>query len=400
MDKDSQPMPSNEFDRLLNLAEYNIDFTDIESNFKELNKLAASIAGTDISLVNLIDTYTQWTVSSHGLEIKQMPRKESVCQYTITEGKMFEVSDLSLDPRFKDFSYVSGDLKLRYYCGVPLTTSEGFNIGALCVMHTEPHQLSGEKIEHLRILADEVVNRLKALKTIEKLKATVKESSYTQKKILHDVRGPIAGIVGLADIILDQGYDNDMEEVLEYMVLIKNGGNSVIQLANEALSAEVENELIPEGIFNLSILKEKLNQLYQPPAINKDISLTIVTTEETEFVQISKLNLLQITGNLISNSIKFTPPGGAIFVDLKLEVEDLVNLLHIRVTDTGIGLVQSQIDKILDGGGDTTVGTEGEEGFGFGLMMVKKLIDSTHGELKIYSTPGEATTFEVTLLQM
>src|SRR5690349_21243998 len=55
-----RPIPSNELERLLNLSEYNVDFTNIQNNFVELNKLAASIAGTNISLVNLIDCYTQW----------------------------------------------------------------------------------------------------------------------------------------------------------------------------------------------------------------------------------------------------------------------------------------------------------------------------------------------------
>src|SRR5688500_6839345 len=96
-----RPIPPAELDRLLNLSEYNIDFSNIENNFADLNKLAATIAETDISLVNLIDCYTQWTVSSHGLEIKQMPRDESVCQYTIMGMNEFEVPNLSVDNRFK-----------------------------------------------------------------------------------------------------------------------------------------------------------------------------------------------------------------------------------------------------------------------------------------------------------
>ncbi|MBC7758023.1 MAG: sensor histidine kinase, partial [Phormidesmis sp. FL-bin-119] len=103
------PIPANELDRAMGLSDFNIDYTNTENNFKDLARLAASVAGTEISLVNLIDSYTQWTISSHGLDIDQMPREESVCQYTIVEDDHFEVDDLSQDIRFKDKFYVSKD---------------------------------------------------------------------------------------------------------------------------------------------------------------------------------------------------------------------------------------------------------------------------------------------------
>lgn len=69
-----------EFNRVLELAEYDLDYSSLTDHFKDLSKLAARVAGTDISLVNIIDSYTQWTVSRHGLEVDSMPREDSVCQ--------------------------------------------------------------------------------------------------------------------------------------------------------------------------------------------------------------------------------------------------------------------------------------------------------------------------------
>jgi K+-sensing histidine kinase KdpD len=394
-----RPIPSHELERLLNLSEYDVDFANIENNFAELNKLAASIAGTDISLVNLIDCYTQWTVSSHGLEIKQMPRDESVCQYTIMGQGGFEVPNLAVDERFKDFDYVKGDLGLNYYFGIPLTTSEGFNIGALCVMDKQTRHLSEDKIEHLKIIADEIVSKLRAIKVIEKLESTVKDGAYTQKKIVHDIRGPIAGIMGLTDLVLEQGLENDWNEVLEYMTLIRNSGEGIISLANEILTAQQQAQSGYFEAFNLLIFKQKLEQLFLPPSIKKNISFTVSISRETELLPISKFNLMQIAGNLISNAIKFTPEGGTIAVDLNLEVQEVINLLHIKVSDTGIGLTQTQINAILNGAGKSTTGTIGENGFGFGLTMVKNLVDSMQGEMKINSSTGLGTTFEIVLLQ-
>lgn len=211
----TDPIPENEMQRVLELSEFDLDYSSIDDQFKELTKLAAKIAGTDISLLNLIDSFTQWSVSNYGLEIQQMPRQDSVCQYTIVTENFFEVKDLSADDRFKDKFYVKGDPNLRYYFGVPLQTNNGINLGALCVLDTVGKEISPEKVEMLKIIADEIVNRLMVLRVINSLQNRVKEAKDTQKKVAHDIRGPLSGIIGLAQIISEQGKENKLEEVLQ-----------------------------------------------------------------------------------------------------------------------------------------------------------------------------------------
>ena len=110
--------------------------------------------------------------------------------------------------------------------------------------------------------------------------------------------------------------------------------------------------------------------------------------------------MLQITGNLISNALKFTPKDGTVTADLNLKVEKgRKDHLRIKVTDTGVGLDKKAIETILKGNASSTEGTVGEQGFGFGLALVKHLIDSLKGELHIYSEPGQGATFEVNLPQ-
>jgi len=89
------PIPEDEFNRLVQLADYDLDNSELESSLKDLTKLAAKVAGTDISLVNLIDSFTQWSVASEGIAIKQIPREDSVCQYTIMNNQPFEIKDLT-----------------------------------------------------------------------------------------------------------------------------------------------------------------------------------------------------------------------------------------------------------------------------------------------------------------
>ncbi|WP_204986005.1 GAF domain-containing sensor histidine kinase [Mucilaginibacter psychrotolerans] len=388
-------------DRIISLADYDLDYTSFQDTFKDLARLAATVAGTSISLVNLIDSFTQWTVTNHGLDLDQMPREDSVCQYTISVTEPhFEVKDLTGDDRFKDKFYVVDEPKLKYYFGIPLKNEEGHNLGALCVLDRDLKTLSPEKIELLKIIADEIVNRLTTHKTITGLKTKLHEANETRKKVAHDIRGPLGGIIGLAQVISEQGHENEIEEVLEFINLIQRSGRSLLELADEILGNDVPRvKELKADEFNLLVFKDKLDKLYKPQALTKNIAFVINTSVNSATIPFSKNKLLQITGNLISNAMKFTPGNGKITVDLSLKIEETRNLLQINVTDTGVGLSQEAIDNILQGKATSTDGTSGEQGYGFGLALVKHLVDSLKGTMRIYSHPGQGANFEVLLPQ-
>lgn len=398
-------IPENEMERLMSLVELDVDYSDHQHSFKDLAKLAAKVTGTKISLVNLIDSLTQWTISNYGMDVEQMLREDSVCQYTIMEKDHFEVDDLSADERFKDKFYVNGDPNLRYYYGVPLKTVNGHQIGALCVLDYEQKSLDPEKIELMKIIADEVVTRLQTLKVMDNLKSKLLEAKQMQKKVAHDIRGPLGGIVGLAQIIRDQGYNNHMDEVLEFITLIHKSGNSILDLAGEILETSKDKALpdrsktADSNIFNLTVFKDKLIKLYSPQAKHKNIQFTVITTPLTENIALPKNKLLQIAGNLISNSMKFTPVGGHITVDLQLTTSGEQVVLYISVFDNGIGMNEESIQAIMSENAVSTEGTSGEKGYGFGLSLVKHLVSSLNGTMQISSKVGEGTTFNIRLPQ-
>lgn len=398
-------VPFNEMERIVKLSEFNLDYSDIESNFKDLTKLAAKIAGTPISLINLIDSYTQWTITNHGLELDQIPREDSVCQYTILGNNAFEVKDLTEDERFKGKFYVTNAPKLRYYLGVPIKTEDGHHIGALCVLDTNvkntgpEKEISSEKIEMLSIIAAEIVQRLKALSVVKSLQEQLNEANDVRKRVLHDIRGPIGGIIGLAEIISDQGKSNTVDQMLEMIGLIHQSGTTLLELANEILSTAIKEKELLGQPFNLLVLKEKLLKLYLPQAKNKNISFTVNVAAGSEIRTFPKDKLLQIIGNLISNAIKFTPGSGYVTVTMDIMGHAPQAILNIIVKDSGVGLSRKAIAVILEGTSATTKGTIGETGFGFGLALVKHLVDKLNGTINITSVEGEGTTFEINIPQ-
>ena len=399
------PISVQEMERILRMAELDLDYSESPKWLQDLTEFAAKVAGTPISLVNLIDSFTQWTISNYGLQIGQMRREDSVCQYTIAGRETYEVKDLSQDPRFHEKFYVAGEPSVRYYFGVPLTTNEGFNLGALCVLDQAAKDLAPGQVEMLQIIAREIVNRLVTSQVLQDLKYKLKEAMESQRKVAHDIRGPLGGIIGLAEIISDQGEQNKMGEVLEFIGLIQKSGTSLLELTDEILTMPPDaqdaggnsstSSVKPD--FNLQIFREKLLKLFTPQALAKKIDFQVDVVPDQADIPFSKCKLLQIAGNLISNAIKFTPENGSVSVSLDLIERERDYELKILVLDTGGGLMESEIQAIYDGSVDSTEGTKGECGYGLGLSLVNHLVSQKNGSLKISSTPGKGAAFEVRL---
>jgi signal transduction histidine kinase len=394
----SIPIPENELERIMSLSNLDLDFTNLEDTFKDLTLLATKVTGTEISLINIIDSYTQWTIANHGIELQQLPREESVCQYTLMSQQPFEVEDMSLDERFSSKFYVNSPGGLRYYYGLPLQIAKGLNIGALCVLDTQVKSLTPEKIELLEIIAQTVVKRLKSIHAFELLNAKLAESNASKKKAAHDIRGPLAGIIGLSELINEQGAAANMSELMVYIGMINKSGKSLLDLADEILS-EDQQQTLADNEFDLPLFKDKLIKLYQPQAKLKDITFEVYLEDGNETVPFSKNKLLQIAGNLISNAMKFTPERGKVVVSLGLVLNADEMLLKITVNDTGVGIDATAVERILTGKAESTPGTQGEKGYGFGLSLVSHLVEVLNGKITVSSSPGSGTRFEVLLPQ-
>lgn len=128
--------------------------------------------------------------------------------------------------------------------------------------------------------------------------------------------------------------------------------------------------------------------------------MNIRTTEESDNIFFPKTRLLQIVGNLISNSIKFTDQDGTVDVEVTVretEEKNVNNTLNIKIEDTGVGMPAEKVEEIMQGGTQTEKGTGGEKGYGFGLALVHHLVQKAEGEMAVTSEEGEGTTFEITL---
>jgi GAF domain-containing protein len=153
-------VPANEEARLAALQRYEILDTDPEQALDEIVQLAATICGTPIALISLVDSSRQWFKARVGLTVMETPRDFSFCAYAIQSDDLFVISDALLDPRFARNPLVLGDPHIRFYAGAPLTTPEGLKLGTLCVIDSRPRELDRIQRDALRALARQAMVQL------------------------------------------------------------------------------------------------------------------------------------------------------------------------------------------------------------------------------------------------
>ena len=146
-------IPSNEVSRLAALKKFEILDTFSEKEFDDITLLASQVCGTPIALISLIDENRQWFKSKVGLSKVETSREVSFCAHAINNNELFEVQNALKDERFADNPLVTGELNVRFYAGMPLTTSDGLNLGTLCVLDHVPRKLDDNQLQAMESLS-------------------------------------------------------------------------------------------------------------------------------------------------------------------------------------------------------------------------------------------------------
>ncbi len=229
--------PTNEAERLNALYAYNILDTLEEKEYEDIITLIAQVCQIPIAFISFIDSHRQWFKASVNLDIKENPRNETVCQYTILQNDILEIPNVSKDKRFLDNKTIL-EKKLVFYAGIPLTSSEGYNIGTLCILDQKERTLSDEQKNALRILSNQVMNllelRLKNQQLAQQNQELLHHKAY-QSKVLglisHDLRSPLTQILGFTEVIrYTLPLDTEIENLLSN--LQKNAQNALFMLDN------------------------------------------------------------------------------------------------------------------------------------------------------------------------
>jgi eukaryotic-like serine/threonine-protein kinase len=146
--------------RLAAIGRYEILDTPADGSFDRITALAARIFQVPIATITLVDRDRIWFKSKYGIDAVEIGRDPGLCASAVLQLEPWVVTDASIDPRTLDNPLVRGELGLRFYAGVPLTTADGYNLGTLNIIDREPREITAEELDTLRQLADIVVDEL------------------------------------------------------------------------------------------------------------------------------------------------------------------------------------------------------------------------------------------------
>jgi diguanylate cyclase (GGDEF)-like protein len=152
-----QPALNDEPARLAALQRLAVMDTPAEEPFENVVTLVRAVLGVPIATVSLIAEDRQWFKASVGLDVSETPRDISFCTHTIKQHEPLVIPDATKDPRFANNPLVLGNPYLRSYAGIPLRTSEGYNVGSLCAIDTKPREFSDVELAMLDKFARIVV---------------------------------------------------------------------------------------------------------------------------------------------------------------------------------------------------------------------------------------------------
>lgn len=217
----------------------------------------------------------------------------------------------------------------------------------------------------------------------------------------HEIRTPINTMLGLNELIIRESQD---ETIRGYALDIKNAGNILLSLVSDILDfSRIQSgkmELL-EGIYDVSSLLNDLINSITIPLRRKKLRLALeVSSDVPDKLSGDEIHLKQIIGNLLSNAVKYTKEGTVTLrLSWKKHKKDEI-MLEIAVEDTGIGVKESDIEKIFDTFSRIDMeASRTEDGSGLGLAVTSKLVEMMGGKLQVKSEYGKGSVFSFAIPQ-
>ena len=250
------------------------------------------------------------------------------------------------------------------------------------------------KLEHERA---EMVSGLQAAKDdSDRERARAASAGHAKSQFLsnmnHELRTPMNAILGFSELIKSKAFGDSIEKYTEYAEIIHESGQNLLSLINDMLDlAKIEGGRLSlrEADVNVSSLIGEIVDASQPKAKESSISLVKKVAPRFPKVRADERGLRQIVSNLLSNALKYTPPGGCVTVFAQIEPD---GRLALGVEDTGIGIAKEDQAMVFDrfGQGRHDV-TTADKGTGLGLAIVKGFAEAHDGKVVLESELGTGT---------
>ncbi len=209
----------------------------------------------------------------------------------------------------------------------------------------------------------------------------------------HDLKNPLTSIIGYCSLLVGGVYGELSEALQTPLTGVQDNADRMLALINDFLSV---NRISSEGVrldkqtHSLNVLTKHLFEGLRAQAEIRKIKLNLALDSKLPMVHYDAMQMERVIGNLLSNALKFTQPGGRISVSTG--VND--NEIFLKVNDTGVGIPPEEQKNIFERYKRIKSKTEGT---GLGLYICKTIVTAHEGRITVESEEGKGTTFTVYL---
>ena len=295
---------------------------------------------------------------------------------------------------------------IRAIAYVPLGDRGLLSIGSPNVGGIDPFDL--RLLEILAGNATVVLDRLEREYELVQAKETAEEASELKSAFLanmsHEIRTPLTSIIGFAEAIGDRTHPNrtsdpPSRDVLHFSKLIEKSGRRLLDTLNSVLDfsqLEAGSMTVTPRPLTLNEEIEDTVDLFQARAKAADVDLSIRLPSAPVQAHADPDALRRVIRNLVSNAVKFTPPGG----DITVRAHESGDVTMLEVEDTGIGIDADFVPHLFDAFEQESTGSErAYEGSGLGLAVTKRLVHLMEATIEVETEKGVGTCFTIRLPQ-
>jgi signal transduction histidine kinase len=214
--------------------------------------------------------------------------------------------------------------------------------------------------------------------------------------VSHELRTPLTSINGYVELLMEGEAGTLNEEQVSFMGVIRRNGERLLRVVGDLLFAAeldartVELERVP---VDLGALIADARDAARPLAAERQIELTM-DAKPVSTIEADPGRLGQAVDNLISNALKFTPPGGSV----GLRLFETSGGVHLEISDTGMGISSEDQAQLFERFFRTQQATSAAiQGTGLGLSIVAAIVEAHGGSIDVESEVGFGTTFRIVL---